>query len=113
MGRDRQSGQAAVETIAVAGVLALVSLAGWQVVLAAHAWQTAHAAARVAARAGMVGAPVERAALTVLPGRLATRATVTRVDRGSGAGAIRVSVEIPAVLGRTAGRVAGDGEMPR
>ena len=78
MGRRgrRECGQAAVEMVGVAIVLGVLTLVGWQAVLAAYAWQTAQGAARTAARAGSVGAPVERAALAALPGHLARRATV-------------------------------------
>jgi len=98
MGRERQRGQAGVETIGVAVALALVALAGWQAILVADAWQTAQSAARSAARAGSVGAPVERAALTVLPGRLARRARVTVGGGRAGRATVRVAVPVPWIL---------------
>lgn len=91
-------GQAAVETIGVAMGLALLVLIGWQAIVAAHTWQTAQSAARVAARAGSVRAPVERAALAVLPDRLARRASITQVTGPDGRSRVRVQVLIPSVL---------------
>lgn len=82
----------------MAFVLGVLTLVGWQAVLAAHAWQTAQAAARTAARARLVGAPVERAALAALPGRLAGRATVTLGGGAAGASHVRVNVVVPRVL---------------
>lgn len=82
----------------VAMGLVLLVLVGWQAVVAAHAWQTVQGAARVAARAGSVGAPVERAALAVLPDRLARRASITRVTRADGSSRVRVRVPIPSVV---------------
>jgi hypothetical protein len=108
--RRRECGQAAVEVLGVAIVLGVLTLVGWQAVLAAHAWQTAQAAARTAARARLVGAPVERAALAALPGHLARRATVM-----TGVARVRVSVVVPRVLpGRGSfGVVSGDAAVGR
>jgi hypothetical protein len=98
MGNARQRGQAGIELVGVALALMLVALAGWQAILAAYAWQTAQSAARSGARAGSVGAPVERAALTVMPDRLAGRARVATVAAGEGATAVRVSVPVPWII---------------
>lgn len=112
--RESEHGQAAVEVVGVAFALAFLTLVGWQAVLAAHAWQAAHGAARTAARAGLVGAPVERAALAVLPDRLATRATVTLHTDRTGALRVRVRVRIPRILSRgSMGTVAAEAEVPR
>lgn len=99
----------------MAVVLGVLTLVGWQAVLAAHAWQTAQAAARTAARARLVGAPVERAALAALPGRLARRATITTAGGSTGPSRVRVSVVIPRVLpGRGSfGVVTGDAALGR
>ena len=96
-------------------VLGVLTLVGWQAVLAAHAWQTAQAAARTAARARLVGAPVERAALAALPGHLAGRATVIGEGGSPGAGRVRVSVVVPRVLpgGGSFGVVSGDAAVGR
>jgi hypothetical protein len=113
MGRRRQSGQASVETVGVAVGLALVALIGWQVLVAANAWQSVQHAARIAARAGQVGAPVERAALAALPGRLATRATITIRSRSNGERWVRVRVPIPRVTRWIGGlgTVTGDAKV--
>jgi hypothetical protein len=113
MRRERQRGQAAVELVGVAVVLGFLTLVGWQAVVAAYAWQTAQSAARTAARAGSVGAPVERAALAVLPDRLATRATVVLVTDRRGRVRVRVQVPIPRVMsGRgSMGTVAGEADV--
>jgi hypothetical protein len=117
MGRRRrcEGGQAAVEVLGVALVLGVLTLVGWQAVLAAHAWQTAQAAARTAARARLVGAPAERAALAALPGHLAGRATVATGGLPAGGSRVRVSVAVPRVLpGRGSfGVVAGDAAVGR
>ena len=96
--------------LGVAAALGFLTLVGWQAVVAAYTWQTAQSAARTAARAGMVGAPVERAALAVLPDRLATRATVSTLTDSSGRVRVRVRLPIPRVLpGRgTMGEVAAE-----
>ncbi len=96
--------------VGVAIALGFLTLVGWQAVVAAYAWQTAQSAARTAARAGSVGAPVERAALAVLPRDLATRATVSMVTDPTGRIRVRVRVPIPMVMsGRgTMGTVVGD-----
>lgn len=110
MRRERQWGQAAVETVGVAIALGFLTLVGWQAVVAAYTWQTAQSAARTAARAGLVGAPVERAALAVLPRRLATRATVTTLTGTDGRTRVRVRLRIPRVLSGRATMGTVDGE---
>lgn len=98
MRRTGQRGQAAVETIGVAIGLTMLVLLGWQAIVAAGTWQTAQSAARSAARAGQVGAPVERAALAVLPDRLAKRAHVTTRTGHDGVERVRVRLVIPSVV---------------
>ena len=100
MGRERrrERGQGSVELLGVAVAIGFLALVGWQAMLAAYAWQTAQGAARIAARAGSVGAPVERAALAALPGRLATRANVMYARDRSGVVRVTVRVPIPRVL---------------
>lgn len=91
--------------VGVAFALAIVAFVGWQAITAASVWQTAQSAARSGARAGLVGSQVQRAALTVLPDRLAERA---RVGRGPG-GAVRVTVPVPWLLpGRWPAGVTGE-----
>lgn len=97
--------------VGVVIALAFVSLIGWQAVVAAHVWQAAHASARTAARAGLVGAPVKQAALTVLPDYLATRATVS-VTGTADARRVRVALLVPRVVSRMPGlRVAGEARI--
>lgn len=91
--------------------IALVVLVGWQAIVAAHTWQTAQSAVRVAARAGQVGAPVKRAALTVLPARLAKRAQITQITSATGASHVRVQLTIPAVLPWVGGLGTVDAEQ--
>lgn len=100
-----QSGQAGVETLGVAAALIVAALAGWQVVVGAYAWQTAQSAARSAARAAQVGAPVRGAALTVMPRSLAMRARVVRWAGGE----TRVVVAMPEVLPGLGGRATVTG----
>ena len=96
MRRTRQSGgQAGVETLGVGVALMIAAVVGWQVVVTAHAWQSAQSAARTGARAELVGAPVGRAGRAVLPGRLARDATVAG---GTWAGEVRVRVRVPRVM---------------
>ncbi len=99
----------------VAVALGFLTLVGWQAVVAAYTWQTVQSAARTAARAGSVGAPVERAALTVLPDRLATRAKVVLITDRAGRVRVRVRVSIPRVMsGRgTMGTVEGEAVVAR
>ena len=95
MPNARESGQATVELVAVLPLLALVGLALWQAVVAGQAMWLAAGAARSAARAVAVGddpAPAARRALTPALER------GLRVRVGE-AGAVRVAVAVPAVVG--------------
>jgi hypothetical protein len=86
-------GQAAVEVLAVVPALLLAGLVAWQLVLVGHAAWVAAAAARVAARADLVGEDPRRAAESALPGALERELEVER----SGAGVTRVRVAVPTV----------------
>ena len=89
-----QRGQASVELVAVIPFALLTGLVAWQLALAGHAaWLCANAA-RVAARADVVGRSPARAARSALPRSLERG---LRVDRRRG-GAIRVRVRIPLLL---------------
>ena len=101
--------------VGVAIALGFLTLVGWQAVVAAYTWQTAQSAARTAARAGSVGAPVERAALAVLPDRLATRAKVVLVTDRHGRVRVVVNVPIPRVMPGhgTMGTVDGEAAVTR
>ncbi len=88
-------GQASVEAVAVLPCVLLVTAIVWQLALVGHAaWASANAA-RVAARAAVVGRDAESAARSALPRRLERGLLV----RGAGSGRVRVSVRVPLVLG--------------
>jgi hypothetical protein len=89
-----QSGQAAIEMVAVVPFVILAALAAWQVALAGHTlWLTA-GAARAAARADTVGASPERAARSALPSPMERGLSVERLR----AGGVRVRVRMPLLL---------------
>jgi len=89
-----ESGQAAVELVAMVPVILLVGAVAWQLALAGHtAWLTAHAA-RAAARADAVGEGPAKAARTALPRSLEDDIQVERLDGGG----VRVSVRVPLLM---------------
>lgn len=94
---ETQAGQSSVEVVGIAILLGVIALVAWQGLVVAHTWQAAQSAARTAARAGSVGAPAQRAALAVLPDRLARRARVTTEWRG-GRESVRVRLRVPVVV---------------
>jgi hypothetical protein len=96
---QEQSGQAAVELVAVLPLLALIGLTLWQVAVAGQAAWLAGAAARAAARAHAVEGDELAAARAVLPDRLERGLVVRARDDGS----VAVRVPVPSVVGR--GRV--------
>ena len=72
----------------------LAAAVAWQLVLTGHTlWLSAHAA-RVAARAEVVGGSAERAARSALPRSLERDLSVKRLDSG----AIRVRIRLPLLL---------------
>jgi hypothetical protein len=93
--RANQSGQAAVEFVALLPLAALVLAAGWQLVVAGHAVWSTGAAARAAARASALGDDPRGAARSVLPGVLEQDLEVGEPE----AGRVRVAVRVPRVLG--------------
>lgn len=93
---DAQAGQASVELIAVVPFLILAGLVAWQLLLAGHSLWLAASAARVAARADVVGRSVESAARSALPEPLERDLSVVRLSEGG----VRVSVRVPLVLQR-------------
>jgi hypothetical protein len=97
MRAEHQRGQAAVELIGVACALGVALMLAWQLVVAAQAWQAAQSSARTAARAGAVGAPIVRAARTVLPPALAEGVQVDRITTG-GRDVVRVRIRVPRVV---------------
>lgn len=90
------SGQAAVELIALLPLVVVVLLLLWQLALAGHATWAAGAAARSAARAHALGADAEAAARARLPRDLRTGLRV----RGRSNGAVEVGVRIPLLVRR-------------
>src|SRR3954468_24512218 len=89
-------GQASVELVAAVPFVLLCALVAWQLALAGQtAWLCANAA-RVAARAEVVGRDARAAARSALPDALRRGAKVTRT-RG---GAVRVQVRIPLLARR-------------
>lgn len=110
--RTGEHGQAAVETAALLPLVAAVLLAAWQIVLLGDAKTSAATAARAAARAAVIGADPVTAARQRLPERLRTGLRV----RTGNAGAVTVSVRVPALatpldLGRVTAS-AGLGATP-
>jgi hypothetical protein len=90
-----ESGQATVELVAVLPVVALLAMLLWQLAVAGQAAWLAGAAARAAARAEAVGGDASAAARGVLPRRL-ERGLRVHADKD---GAVRVTLELPAVVG--------------
>ena len=88
-----ETGQAAVEFVAVLPLVALVVAVLWQAVLAGQAVWSAAGAARAAARAQAVGGDALAAARGAVPGALRRGVRV----RADGA-AVRVGVAVPIVL---------------
>gem|GEM_PF-6325671 len=84
--------------MALLPVLVLAALAGVQVAVGAHAWGTAHEAARAGARAALVGAPASRAARAVLGDDLVRGSIVAETPATGGAHRVRVAVRVPMVL---------------
>jgi hypothetical protein len=89
-----ESGQAAVETIAVVPLVLLAAAVAWQLALTGHTlWLCSHAA-RAAARADLVGRSPERAARSALPRSHRRDLSVRRV----GEEAVRVKLRLPLLL---------------
>jgi hypothetical protein len=91
-----ERGQTTVELVALLPAIVLVCVVAWQLVVAGQtAWLAAHAA-RVAARAEVVGGDARAAARSALPQSL---------ERGlrvfdAGEGRVRVRVAVPLLLRR-------------
>jgi len=112
--RRRQSGQAAVELVALLPAIVLLGLIVWQLAAAAHAAMLADSAARAGARAAEVGAPVNRAVAAALPGGH-ERGFHAREATSDGRRSVRVDVRVPGLLpGRVRlGRVGGAADVAR
>jgi Flp pilus assembly protein TadG len=108
--RRGESGQAAVELVAVLPLVALLLALAWQAVLAGHAAWAATAAARAAARAAALAQAPLPVARARLDGGLAAGAQV----HDDGAGHVTVSVRVPSVVpGLDLGRIEGQGSFRR
>ena len=104
-----ENGQASAELAALLPCLAAVLAVAWQLVLAGHASAAAAVAARAAARAEAVGADPGAAARAHLPRRLERGLRVRRTR----AGAIEVSLRVPAILNAVRlGRVHAEARLP-
>jgi pilus assembly protein CpaE len=86
-----ESGQASVEAVAIVPLVLLAAAVAWQVVLTGHTLWLCANAARVAARAELVGESPRRAAVSALPSSLEHGLEVTRLDSGG----VRVGVRLP------------------
>lgn len=92
----RQSGQASVEMVGTLPAVILAAAVAWQLALVGHAaWACANAA-RVAARAQLVGEDARAAARSALPRHL-ERGLRVRVG-GADEDAVRVTVRVPFLL---------------
>ena len=94
---DWQRGQAAVELVALLPLIALIAIAGLQVVVTLHLWGAAHESARAGARAAQVGAPPTDAARAALPGSRSRAATVWPSTAPDGSHRVRVRVPVPSL----------------
>jgi pilus assembly protein CpaE len=91
-----ECGQATVELVAVMPAIVLACAIAWQLVVAGQtAWLAAHAA-RVVARAEVVGGDVQAAARSALPRSLEPGLKV----EDAGGGRVRVRVAVPLLLRR-------------
>jgi hypothetical protein len=100
----QDSGQAAVELVALLPFVAMLAMLLWQLVVAGQAAWLAGSAARAAARAHAVGQDAAVGARSVLPSRLEDGLSV----RASPDGSVTVSLGVPSVVGAGAlGRIEG------
>ena len=94
--RSGQSGQVAVEFVAVLPLLVALLAGVWQITLLGHASWSAGAAARAAARAHALGLDPRAAARAHLPRRLERGVLVRESERS---GEVTVTVRVPSVIG--------------
>jgi len=92
--RLSESGQASVETVAMVPLVLLAAAIAWQLVLTGHTLWLGANAARVAARAELVGESPGRAARSALPRSLERDLSVTRLDDGG----VRVRLRMPLLV---------------
>jgi len=89
-----ESGQAAVELVAVVPLVLLAAAVAWQLVLTGHTLWLCANAARAAARADAVGLSPRRAARSALPDALERGLSVERRALGR----VRVEIRVPLLL---------------
>ena len=93
-----EAGQASVELLATVPAVLVVGVLVWQLALAGHAaWACANAA-RVAARADVVGRDARAAARSALPAHLRRGLRVDVPGGADGQGSVRVRVRVPLLL---------------
>ena len=92
--REWEGGQASVEAVAIVPAVLVVGVLVWQLALAGQAAWLCAGAARVAARAELVGEDGRRAARSALPRHLERGLQVE--ERRSGR--VRVAVRVPFLL---------------
>ena len=105
--RSSESGQAAVETVALLPLLVLLAAALWQCALWGHAQWAAAGAARAAARASALGEDAGAAASSRLPRGLERGLRIARHEPGD----VTISLAVPTVpglpaIGRLSARAA-------
>lgn len=94
----RERGQASVEMVGILPAVVLAAAVAWQLALAGHAaWACANAA-RVAARAQLVGQDAREAARSALPRHLERGLRVRTARRAERGAAVRVTVRVPLLL---------------
>ena len=86
-----------MELVALLPLIALVAIAGLQVVVTVHLWGAAHESARAGARAAQVGAPSGDAARAALPGSQSRSAAVRLSTNPDGSHRVRVRVPVPSL----------------
>jgi hypothetical protein len=89
-----ESGQASVEVVAMVPLVLLAAAIAWQLVLTGHTLWLCANAARVAARAELVGESPARAARSALPRSLQRDLSVTRLSGDR----TRVRLRVPILL---------------
>jgi hypothetical protein len=103
-----QHGQASIETAALLPALLLVALVCWQAVLAGWGALSAAHAARVAARAEMVGDRPLPAARAALPSSMRSGLVVRDGD-----GSVSVTLQVPSVVPGLEITLSGEAEVVR
>lgn len=94
----RERGQASVEMVGILPAVVLAVAVAWQLALAGHAaWACANAA-RVAARAQLVGEDARAAARSALPRHLERGLRVRTPGGDDDGAAVRVTVRVPLLL---------------